>query len=220
MATQHVRSLLTLGNWKVGESIHIWSLPAVETCPGSSSLCRAVCYATKGRYLFDAVRERLAWNLEQARRDDFVPRMVKEIRRKGCLVIRVHSAGDFFDEVYAGKWLEIMRTCPKPRYYWYSRSWRCPEIASVLEQMAALKCCRAWYSIDTETGIPDPVPFGVRLAFLQVKKDERPELADMTFRIRRLRKESRVGLPMVCPSETPKGRERDTNCGNCRRCFT
>lgn len=109
-------------------------------------MCRGVCYATKSRFTLDAVRDRLAWNLEQARRDDFVDRMVKEIKRRGCLVIRVHSAGDFFDEVYAQQWLDIMRKCPKPRYYWYSHSWRCPELATVLEQMAALKCCRAWYA--------------------------------------------------------------------------
>jgi hypothetical protein len=215
----HVRGLLVQGNKKLGESIHVWSLPAVETCPGSSVICRSACYATKSRFLLDAVRDRLSWNLEQARRDDFVSRMVKEIRVKGCLVVRVHSAGDFFDEVYAAKWLEIMRQSPKPRFYWYSRSWRCAEIAAVLEQMAALKCCRAWYSVDAETSIPERIPPGVKLAFLQVEADQQPELADLTFRIRRLRKESRVGLPMVCPNETPQGRSNDTNCGNCRRCF-
>jgi hypothetical protein len=213
------RGLLTRGNRKLGESIHVWSIPAVETCPGSSEVCRSVCYSTKGRFLLDAVRERLGWNLEQARRDDFVSRMVTEIKRKGCFVIRVHSAGDFFDEEYARKWLEVMKQCPKPRYFWYSRSWRCPEIASVLEQMAALRCCRAWYSIDTETGLPRSIPPGVRLAFLQVKKDERPELADMTFRVRGIRKESRMGLPMVCSSETGTPRSEEINCGSCRRCF-
>lgn len=213
-----VRSLLSLGNKKVGECIHIWSIPAVDTCPGSTETCRRVCYATKARFLLDAVKDRLAWNLEQARRDDFVPRMVKEIKRRGCLVIRVHSAGDFFDGAYAEKWLSIMKQCPKPRYYWYSRSWRCPDVAPVLEQMAALKCCRAWYSIDVDTGLPEVIPPGVRLAFLQAAKDQMPELADMTFRTRGLRKESRKGLPMVCASETGKGGE-DLNCGSCKRCF-
>jgi hypothetical protein len=27
-------NLLTRGNGKLGEGIHVWSLPAVETCPG------------------------------------------------------------------------------------------------------------------------------------------------------------------------------------------
>ena len=104
----------------------------------------------------------MRWNLDQAMRDDFVPRMVKEIRRKGCLVIRVHSSGDFFDAGYAEKWLSIMRQCPKPRYYLYSRSWRVPDVVPVLEQMAALRCCKVWYSTDSETGLPECIPPGVR----------------------------------------------------------
>jgi len=163
------------------------------------------------------VRERLAWNLEQSRRDDFADRMVKEIKRRGCLVVRVHASGDFESDAYARKWLRIMRLCPKPTYYWYSRSWSVPEILPVLADMAALKCCRAWFSVDSETGLPDVVPPGVRLAYLQVTKDEEPMLADLTFRVRRLRKEPRIGLPTVCPSERGAG---DTNCGICKKCFT
>jgi hypothetical protein len=177
-----------------------------------------VCYATKGHFLFQGVQERLAWNLEQSQREDFVPRMVKEIRRRGCIVIRLHVAGDFHSAEYAAKWLEVMRQCPKPRYYFYSRSWRVPEIAPLLEQMALLKCCRAWYSIDAETGVPERVPVGVRLAYLQVHEDEQPELVDLYFRVRRLRRQ-RLPLTLVCPSETPRGRDRDTNCGSCRRCW-
>jgi hypothetical protein len=216
-----VRGLLTQGNRKLGESIHVWSIPAGgEFCPGATDTCNRVCYAQKSRFLLEGVQARLAWCWEQAQREDFVPRMVKEIKRRGCLVIRVHTSGDFPDEVYAGRWLEIMRQCPKPRFYFYTRSWRCVEIAPVLEQMAALKCCAAWYSVDSQTGLPDRIPPGVRLAYLQTSTDEQPELADLTFRVRRLRKESRVGLPMVCPSETGSKRSADVTCGSCRNCFT
>ena len=217
-----VRSLLTLGNMKVGESIHLWSTPAVDTCPGATETCKAVCYANgRGHYRFDAVKERLRWNLEQSRLDSFVPRMVKDIRRKGALVIRVHASGDFGDEVYARKWLTIMRQCPRPRFYFYTRSWRIPSIAPALEEMAALKCCRAWYSTDRDTGLPDRIPPGVRLAFLQVSEDDTVENSDLLFRVRRLRKDKkRIGLPTLCPSETQRGRDRDVNCGNCTRCFS
>lgn len=215
-----VRGLLSLGNTKVGASIHLWGIPAVETCPGRTALCSSACYTNTGRFLLPAVQDRMRWNLEQANRDDFVPRMVKEIRRKGCLVIRVHSSGDFFDASYAEKWLSIMRQCPKPRYYWYSRSWRCNDVVPVLEQMAALRCCRAWYSVDAETGLPDSVPPGVRLSYLQTAEDEEPEVYDLIFRVRRLRKLTRrVSLPMTCPAETPEGKSRDINCGSCQRCW-
>ncbi|WP_162136359.1 GP88 family protein [Zavarzinella formosa] len=209
-----------MGNQKVGDAIHLWGLPAVTTCPGMTSVCQGVCYALRSRFRFQTVKDRLAWNLEQTERDDFCGRMTKEIRRKGCLVLRVHSSGDFMSKEYAEKWLWIMRKCPKPRYFWYSRSWRIPEIATVLEQMAALKCCRAWYSLDSETGIPEKIPPGVKLAYLQVSEDTPPEMIDLMFRVRRLRKQPRprIGLTIlpVCPNEVNK----EITCGGCQRCFS
>jgi hypothetical protein len=215
--SRELRPLLCIGNTKLGQSINTWSLPSVATCPGRSAVCESVCYSNhRGRYRFQAVIERLAWSYQQSLRDDFADRMVSEIRKKGCLVIRVHCSGDFYSQEYAEKWLKIMKACPRPRYYWYSRSWRVPEIAPVLEQMAALRCCRAWYSIDRETGIPSVVPPGVRLAYLQTQEGEEPELVDLLFVVRRLRRYARrMSLPLLCPNEG----ERAENCGDCGKCF-
>ena len=214
-----VRGLLSQGNAKVGEGIHLWGLPPVDSCPGMSALCERACYARKGRFKYPSVVERLAWNLDQSHRTDFADRMAKEIRRKGCLVVRVHSAGDFYDAEYADKWLRVMTTRPKARFYFYSRSWRVPEIGEALTRMAALANVRAWYSVDAETGLPMVVPPGVRLAYLRVdERDEPGPDADLVFRVRGLRTK-RVGLDLVCPHETPKGRAEDVNCGSCRRCW-
>jgi hypothetical protein len=109
------------GNTKLGSAIHIWSLPAIVTCPGSTELCRHWCYATSGRFRLESVKERLEWCYEQSLREDWVSRMVRELRRKGAIVVRVHVAGDFYSRAYAEKWLEVMHACPKVRYYWYSR---------------------------------------------------------------------------------------------------
>jgi hypothetical protein len=216
MAT--VRGLLTQGNRKVGESIHLWSLPAIQTCPGRSSVCSGVCYATKHRYQFEDVQERLQDNLRQARSKTFVDRMLEEIRRKGCLVIRVHGSGDFFDAEYAEKWLDIMRRCSTPKFYFYTRSWRVPEIAGVIEEMAEMEHCSVWYSVDSETGNPECVPPNVRLAHLQVEADEEPKLVDLIYRTRGLRN-GRIPLTLACPSETPRGRDRKVTCGSCQKCF-
>ena len=214
-----VRPLLTQGNGKLGGSIFHFDLLAVTTCPGRSAAC-AACYATQGRYVFPQVRERLAWNGEQSRRKDFARRLAREIHRKGILVVRLHSSGDFYSRAYARQWLAVMRQCPRVRFYFYTRSWRVPAIAPLLEAMARLPNCRAWYSIDADTGVPERVPPGVRLAYLQVQADERPARADLVFRVRRLRRQRRrVGLPMVCPHETPEGRAREVNCGNCGYCW-
>src|SRR5262249_10329558 len=145
------------------------------------------CYARGGRFQYPAVQERLRWNYSQSQRSDFAERMAREIRRRGILVLRLHVSGDYYDAAYAAKWLAVMRACPRVRFYFYTRSWRIPAIAAVLEQMAALRCCRAWYSTDRSTGVPERVPAGVRLAYLQVEEGEQPEPADLVFRVRRLR---------------------------------
>jgi hypothetical protein len=213
-----VRPLLLMGNHKLGQSIYHFDLPAVVTCPGRSSVCEQVCYATQGRFQFPQVQDRLRWCYEQSRRGDFSQRMVREVHRKGILVVRIHVSGDFYDARYAAKWLEVMRQCPRAKFYFYTRSWRLPKIAAVLEQMAALRCCRPWYSIDHDTGVPERVPVGIRLAYLQVNEDEQPELADLMFRVRRLRRQ-RLPLSLVCPQETPQGQSSGANCCNCGRCW-
>jgi hypothetical protein len=212
-----VRPLLTMGNQKLGQSIFHFDLPAGVTCPGRSAVCE-VCYAMQGRFQFPQVQERLQWCYEQSRRRNFARRMAREVHHKGILVVRIHVSGDFFNAAYAAKWLEVMRQCPRAKFYFYTRSWRLPDIADVLEEMAALRCCRPWYSIDRDTGVPERVPVGVRLAYLQVTEGEQPELADLMFRVRRLRRQ-RQSLSLVCPHETPQGRSNDTNCGNCGRCW-
>lgn len=216
-----VRALLVQGNRKVGSAIHHFDLPAVVTCPGRSAVCERVCYANgQGRFRFQAVQERLHWCYEQSQRPDFAERLVQEIRCQGVLVLRIHVSGDFYSADYAAKWLDVMRRGSQVKFYFYTRSWRVPEVRAVLEPMAALRCCRAWYSIDAETGLPPQVPAGVRLAYLQVEND-RPEQADLLFRVRHLRQEhrGRIGLPLVCPAETPEGHHRGTNCGHCGYCW-
>jgi hypothetical protein len=109
-----------------------------------------------------------------------------------------------------------MKRCPQARFYFYTKSYRVPAIAEVLEQMAALKNTRIWYSIDRQTGVPERVPVGVRLAYLQVEHGEQPEVLDLLFVVRRLRREARrVSLSLLCPHEADKAE----SCGACQKCF-
>ncbi len=219
MAT--IRALLAQGNGKLGQSIHHFDLPSIATCPGRSRACEAVCYASRGRFRADLVRNRLRWCLQQSRREDFADCMVDEIRRKGVLVVRIHVSGDIYNVPYAEKWLSVFHRCPATRFFLYTRSWRVPEIAVVLEQMAERDNVRVWYSADPDTGLPEPVPTGVRVAWMQSSEDD-PQLGNLVFRVRRLRTEpiGRVGLPIVCPHETPDGHDQNVNCGNCGHCWS
>ena len=191
----------------------------MSTCPGRSALCESVCYATRGRFHTDTLRDRLSWCLRQSRRTDFADRMVSEVRGKGALVVRVHVSGDFYDADYAAKWASVFRRCPAATFYFYTRSWRVEAVVPVLEQVAVFDNVRAWYSADAETGLPESLPEGVRVAWLQTEVDE-PLAGDLVFRDEPVRDtKPRVALPVVCPNETPAGRRFGVNCGNCGHCW-
>lgn len=217
-----LRTLLSRGNGKLGGSIHHFDLPPIVTCPGSTEVCRRVCYARQGHFVVPTVKAKLAWNLEQTQERDFEVALSREIRLSGVEVLRLHVAGDFYSAAYARRWLRVMRRHPGVRFYFYTRSWRVPAIVPVLRRMAALPNVRAWCSVDEDTATPAPedVPPGFELAYLQVDVEEQAPWADLVFRVRRLRGAPRgLGLPMICPHETPAGRAAGTTCGSCQHCW-
>lgn len=213
------RRLLSIGNGKLGEQIAHWDLPAVDSCPGASEACLRHCYARKSRFLFTNVIDRLTWCLRQSRRSDFADLMVKEIRQRGILNVRWHVSGDVYDACYGGKLYQVMERLPRVCFYLYSRSWRIPEIEPVLRRMALLANCVVWYSLDCATGSPAEKPPGVRYCYMQDSPEVSPDV-DLIFRVRSMVRSPRVGLPMVCPTDTPAGRKAGANCGSCAACFT
>jgi Gene product 88 len=217
-----VANLLTRGNTKLGESIHAWSIPAVDTCPGRTRLCESVCYATGGRFRTHRVQELLQENLDQSLRKDFEARVVKEINRRGVSVLRVHVSGDFYDPSYARKWLNVARRSRRTTFYAYTRSWRLEEYRDVLSEMASMLNFHIWFSVDRETGTPEVVPLRVRLAFLQTEEGDDPGDVDLVFRTPALRstRVRRIGLSLVCPTEQGASEAGDRSCTSCRRCFS
>lgn len=109
----------------------IWNLPAMTTCPYRTGHCSKDCYALKAERMYKAVLPSRQRNMEISLADDFVERMTKTIRhilktgRKPYLIVRIHESGDFYNEEYADKWLEIMRNCrdlPEIKFIAYTKS--------------------------------------------------------------------------------------------------
>jgi hypothetical protein len=213
-----VRPLLSLGNDKLGGTIHSWSIPAVTSCPGSSCVCRRVCYATHGRFSTAKSKEAMRWRLQQSKRMDFAERMIDEVYTRGVLVCRIHVAGDFYSPGYLSKWIEIAAGSPSTRFFTYTRSWRVAKIEPLLRAFAALDNVRLWYSADSDTGFPPDVPPAVQVAWLQ-DTARVPEQADLLFQTRGVRS---LALPLVipvCAQELPEGKARGVNCANCGVCW-
>lgn len=111
-----------------------WTLPAwagrlpdgrtYNTCP-SAGICREVCYARTGRFLFPTVKAKHQANLAFVLDDlaGWEQAMLAELaaprHRDGW--IRIHDSGDFFSDEYLVAWLRIIRQRPNLTFYCYTK---------------------------------------------------------------------------------------------------
>ena len=95
----------------------IWNIPAVTTCPFKTNMCKQSCYAVKAEKAYKQVLPSRPDNLKMSLLPSFVDDMTHIIMdkakktRKPKLIVRVHESGDFYNQIYANKWLEIMHNC-------------------------------------------------------------------------------------------------------------
>jgi len=223
--------MLTPGNRKLGRKgcIYGFGLPSHTTCPGRSEVCSTQCYSYRIERFRPSVQRRYETNLAISKRRYFVDRMVQTIRSLNATVVRIHVGGDFYSACYAGKWLTIMQRMIDVRFYFYTRSWRIPAIREVLDAMSDLSNVRAWFSCDRHTQIPSVIPPKVRIAWLMTAHDDLPPVADLVFRVHRLRRVAQKRVPcsrttrdvVVCPVENGiTGSNTDCeHCGVCWRPF-
>ncbi|SDW39491.1 hypothetical protein SAMN05216215_10039 [Saccharopolyspora shandongensis] len=124
------REMRAIGAWN-------WTLPAwagrlpdgrtYNTCP-SAGVCREVCYARHGAYLWPVVRAKHQANLQFVLDDlsGWEQAMLGELaapRFRGGW-IRIHDSGDFFSDAYLASWLRIMRQRTGVNFYCYTKEIR------------------------------------------------------------------------------------------------
>lgn len=112
---------ISKGNVKLEDSIAIFNLPAIKSCP-NCSMCAKTCYAKKAEKRYPTVKACREANLQASMTGGFVADMVKLIVKSKAKVVRIHEAGDFYSQEYADKWSEIARLLPEIKFYAYSKS--------------------------------------------------------------------------------------------------
>jgi len=215
--------LLTRGNRKLGDGIHVFSLPAVMSCPGATPLCIEHCYGQDGRFRLGNVKARLASNWERLlAAEDFVGDMLAEIRCRRVATLRVHVVGDFFSPEYAANWREIARRSKQTKFFAYTRSWRIPEILPELTKLGRLSNFALWFSTDRESG-PAPQFPGIRYAHMHIDAIDDlfvPPETDLVFLDKppkHVRK--RIDAAQVCPYESGIEYPVPLTCTSCGLCW-
>lgn len=112
--------LIQPGNAKLGKHIYMFNLPATREVCGR--VCKG-CYAIKEQVRFPAVviaRER---RREATLQPDFANRIITEISklRKPPKYFRVHSSGEFTDQMYINNWAKIAKAHPSIVFYAYTK---------------------------------------------------------------------------------------------------
>lgn len=226
-----MRHLLAQGNAKVGRGVYVWNLPVYKTCPGSTDLCRSVCYADRGYFRYPRNRALNEARLQAAESDDFVDAMRRELDGRGVTLLRLHSSGDFFSSPYIRKWEAILGSTPAVRAWAYTRSWRLPDLLPDLKTLAKLPNMRLQFSADQETGLP-PLVEGVEVNFLQVEEEVISDATGQVKLVWRTRREGRavakrLALPLaptpalICPNYQGTGDRagHSVTCEQCRFCL-
>ncbi len=182
-----------LGNSKLGPGVYTYSkLPGLPcdggSCPGATPYCRDLCYVQ--RMLLDPFLC-LLYSANSQRGDELPP------LPEGELLVRGHISGDFDTEAYIRAWFALAQAREECLFWFYTRSWRVPELLPWLEALRQLPNVQLIASVDPECEMP---PEGWRRAWFDT--DERAP-------------RSGVAPTVPCPEEVGKL----PNCEACGYCF-
>ena len=113
---------MSAGNSKLDKSILIFDLLAVVTCRNCKS-CAATCYALKSQRMYANTLLKRSLNTWLAMQDlDFLFQCIEnQIRNSRKRVVRIHSSGDFFAQIYINKWCELIEKFPNVKFYAYTK---------------------------------------------------------------------------------------------------
>lgn len=217
--------MLTKGNTKLGK-IWNWSIPAIDTCPGSTDLCRSLCYACRGAYRFQSVQKHEKRNYELSRTAQFVPIINGLIKQWRVDILRIHASGDFYNTSYTRRWRRIIEASPDTQFYAYTRSWNLKahsdkSLVTELMRLSRLPNMRLWLSCDSQTGRP-PVWRRSPWAYLAISDEDTPRYpVDLIFRNKPETPAKRMGehQSLVCPYEQAIERQDSITCRSCGLCF-
>lgn len=121
--------LLTSNSKLKKDGIFNFDIPAYKsstgliTCPHARD-CIANCYARQGTYIFRNVKAKHEANLTATLTNNFVIDMIIEVIETKANIIRIHSAGDFYNREYILKWFKIMESLPHVIFYAYTKSFK------------------------------------------------------------------------------------------------
>ena len=129
------------GNSKLGKNIFTFSIISGYTCPFAKDCLAKVdritgkltdgpdtqfrCFSASQEALFPAVRKSRWDNFEKivnAIKNNTLVELITNSIPKKATIIRVHVAGDFYNQAYFNAWMQVARNRPDIIFYAYTKS--------------------------------------------------------------------------------------------------
>ena len=158
-------TILSIGcNRKLAKDIGILNLPEGVTCPGATQLCKAVCYARKSGRMYKTARDKRQANLLLSQQKGFGDALAAEIKALELGRIRLHEAGDVYNQAYLDELVHAADVLPWVVFLMYTKSFH-------LDWSKLPSNVVRYWSVDKTTTMR--VPPGLR-AYLVAKGDQPP----------------------------------------------
>lgn len=130
------------GNAKLGKSVHTFSILSGWTCPAAKDCLSKVyvnngkrtlkdgpdtefrCFSASQEVVYTGVYNSRKHNIDMLRgktREEMVKLLTKSIPAKSD-IIRIHVAGDFFNQNYFDAWCQTAKDNPEKLFYAYTKS--------------------------------------------------------------------------------------------------
>jgi sulfatase maturation enzyme AslB (radical SAM superfamily) len=118
MTKTEAKKILTVGNFKLGNVIATFDLPATkEVC---NRICNG-CYAIKAQNQYPDVLPSRERKLELSKTESFEATMVDAITAINPVYVRAHSSGEMYSQDYINKWERIAKQLPNQKFYAYTK---------------------------------------------------------------------------------------------------
>lgn len=201
-------NLLDYGNSKTGSygtkynSVLIWNLPPLLTCPANTQWCLTYCYNANPDLNKYPLNKWLGnWWLFENKPEILQEKINKQIKSssKPCAV-RLHSSGDFFSYDYLKFWESIIKKNKDVSFWGYTRSWAISEISCEIKKLNELPNVNIFASWDKYMG---QIPDDWRTCFVCFSQEE----------IKNLKQNKKF---ICCPEQFGLV----SNCASCGLCMT
>ncbi len=157
-------------------------------------------------------------NFRVSKTDRFTPWMITQLRDFCVTTLRVHVVGDYYNEEYIAKWMEITKRNRQVTFFAYTRSWHVPDLLEPLVELSREKNMRLWFSGDRD--LPEPPKYrGIRSCYLMEDDEDQPAYrTSLVFRDNQktVLKYTDNGSP-VCPYDNGVTKVTCTKCKLCWR---